>query len=148
MGKLMPGRSAKASVSSPMSAAGETMKASAAFGRCTRSRPRPGASRLSATMPSRAGTPRDRLAHSITPSCSLSTRSIFAAMRSLWVATRAALALVADQAEEFGEDDIGGGFVEIAGGLVGEHQSGPVGERAGDRDPLLLAARKLGRRDG
>ena len=83
--------------------------------------------------------------YSSTPSCSRSTRSILAAMRSLWVATRAALPSLADQAEEFGEDDVGGGLVEIAGGLVGEDQSGPVGERAGDGDALLLAARKLAR---
>ena len=57
-------------------------------------------------------------------------------------------AFVADQAEEFGEDDVGGGLVEIAGGLVGEDQSGPVGERAGDGDALLLAAGELARAVG
>ena len=54
-------------------------------------------------------------------------------------------AFAADQAQEFGEDDVGGGLVEIAGGLVGEDQSGPVGERAGDGDALLLAAGELAR---
>ena len=57
-------------------------------------------------------------------------------------------AFLADQAEEFGEDDVGGGLVEIAGGLVGEDQSRAVGERAGDRDALLLAAGELARAVG
>src|SRR5512139_706893 len=35
--------------------------------------------------------------------------------------------------------------VERAGGLVGEDQLGVVDERAGDRHPLLLPARELGR---
>ena len=54
-------------------------------------------------------------------------------------------ALAADQVEEFGEDDVGGVLVEIAGRLVGENQRRLVGERAGDRDALLLAARQLRR---
>ncbi len=53
-------------------------------------------------------------------------------------------ALLADEAEEFGEDEVGGAFVEIAGGLVGEDQRGLVGEGAGDGDSLLLAAGELG----
>ena len=35
--------------------------------------------------------------------------------------------------------------VEVAGRLVGQDQPGLVDERPGDRDPLLLAARQLGR---
>ena len=69
-------------------------------------------------------------------------------MRSLWVATRAALPSPRTRLQEFGEDDVGGRLVEIAGGLVGEDQSGPVGERAGDGDALLLAAGKLARAVG
>ena len=68
--------------------------------------------------------------------------------RSLWVATRAALPSPRTRREEFGEDDVGGGLVEIAGRLVGEHQRGPVGERAGDGDALLLAAGELGSAGG
>ena len=49
----------------------------------------------------------------------------------------------ADQRDEFGEDLVSGGFVEVAGGFVGEDQRRSVGERAGDRDALLLAARQL-----
>ena len=54
-------------------------------------------------------------------------------------------AFAAHQVQEFGEDDVGGVLVEIAGRLVGEHQRRLVGERAGDRDALLLAARQLRR---
>ena len=34
--------------------------------------------------------------------------------------------------------------VEVAGRLVGPHDRGLADQRAGDRDPLLLAARQLG----
>ena len=54
-------------------------------------------------------------------------------------------ALAAHEAEELGEDDVGGVLVEIAGRLVGQHQRRLVGERAGDGDALLLAARQLRR---
>ena len=54
-------------------------------------------------------------------------------------------AFAADQRDELGEDLVGGGLVEVAGGFVGEHKRRPIGERAGDRDALLLAARELGR---
>ena len=54
-------------------------------------------------------------------------------------------AFAAHEVEEFGEDDVGGRLVEIAGRLVGEHQRRAVGERPGDRDALLLAARQLRR---
>ena len=54
-------------------------------------------------------------------------------------------AFAADQLQEFGEDDVGGSLVEVAGGLVGQDQRRLVGERAGDGDALLLAARELGR---
>src|SRR5438309_5266042 len=57
-------------------------------------------------------------------------------------------AFAADELEEFGEDDVGGLLIEIAGRLVGEDEQRPVGERAGDGDALLLAARKLGRAVG
>src|SRR6202035_2373100 len=41
------------------------------------------------------------------------------------------------------ENVVGGGLVEIAGGLVGEQKQRFYRERAADRDPLLLAARQL-----
>ena len=50
-------------------------------------------------------------------------------------------AFAAHQREEFGENLVGGGFIEVAGRLVGEDQRRAIGERAGDGDALLLAAR-------
>ena len=38
-----------------------------------------------------------------------------------------------------------GARIQVAGGLVGEQQRGPVHQRAGDRDALLLAAGELAR---
>lgn len=49
-------------------------------------------------------------------------------------------ALSADEVEELSEHRVGGVLVEVAGRLVGEHQRRLVGERAGDRDALLLTA--------
>ena len=54
-------------------------------------------------------------------------------------------ALAADEGQEFGEHAVRRSFVEVAGRFVGEHQRRAVGERAGDRDALLLAARQFGR---
>ena len=54
-------------------------------------------------------------------------------------------ALASDEAEELGEDDVGGALVEIAGRLIREHQRRPVRQSTGDCDALLLAARKLAR---
>ena len=54
-------------------------------------------------------------------------------------------AFLADQAEELGENDVGGVLVEVAGRLVGKDEGRPVGKRAGDGDALLLAARQLAR---
>ena len=45
-------------------------------------------------------------------------------------------------AEKFHDDGFVG-FVEIAGGLVGEDQLGLIDQGAGDRDALLLAAGEL-----
>src|SRR6476661_906534 len=53
-------------------------------------------------------------------------------------------ALAAHEVQEFGEDRIGGVLVEIAGGLVGQDERRLVGERARDRDTLLLTTRQLG----
>src|SRR5438477_9784109 len=46
-------------------------------------------------------------------------------------------AFAAHEVRKFGEDDVGGVLVEIAGGLVGEDQRRLVGECAGDGDALL-----------
>ena len=49
-------------------------------------------------------------------------------------------------ARELGEqrvDGRGAELVELAGGLVGDQEPGPVRERGAERDALLLAARQL-----
>ena len=46
------------------------------------------------------------------------------------------------------EDALACLFIEVAGGLVGEDESRPVGKRACDRHTLLLAARETGRPEG
>jgi len=48
--------------------------------------------------------------------------------------------LPAHQPQELIEHAIGGCLIEIAGGLIGQHQSRSVGERARHGDALLLAA--------
>ena len=46
---------------------------------------------------------------------------------------------------EQGEDGLPGGLVEVAGGLVGQHDGRLPDQGAGDRDPLALPAGELGR---
>ena len=58
---------------------------------------------------------------------------------------RAARPVAFTSAVSVAEDVVGGLRVEIAGRLVGEQDARAVGDGAGDRDALLLAARKLGR---
>ena len=43
------------------------------------------------------------------------------------------------------DEGVAGGAVEVAGGLVGEHDRRPVDQGAGDRHPLALAAGELRR---
>src|ERR1035438_8306761 len=45
-----------------------------------------------------------------------------------------------------GDDRPAGGAVEVAGGLVGQHDGGAAGEGAGDRDAPALAVWELGGR--
>ena len=52
-------------------------------------------------------------------------------------------ALAAHEVEEFAEDDVGGGLVEVACRLVGENQRRLVGECAGNGDALLFTAGQL-----
>jgi hypothetical protein len=49
----------------------------------------------------------------------------------------------ADDTDQFRKHDVGGGDIEIAGGLIRQQQGGFVGERSGDRDALLFTARKF-----
>ena len=55
------------------------------------------------------------------------------------------LAELADGLAHEREDLGAGAGVEVAGGLVGEDDLGPAGERPGHGDPLLLAAGELAR---
>jgi hypothetical protein len=52
-------------------------------------------------------------------------------------------ALAPDKAEKLAQHPVGSRFIEIAGGLVRQHQIGLVGEPASDRHALLFAARQL-----
>jgi hypothetical protein len=54
-----------------------------------------------------------------------------------------ALPVLRGRGGEQGQHLAPGSRVQIAGGLVGEHQVGACGECAGDRDPLLLTAGEL-----
>src|SRR5262245_3644123 len=55
------------------------------------------------------------------------------------------LAHLVDRTAQEAEDLAAGARVDVAGGLVGEHDPGPAGQGPGHGDPLLLAARQLGR---
>src|SRR6185312_4081549 len=55
------------------------------------------------------------------------------------------LAEVVDRLAHEREDLGAGTGVEVAGGLVGEHDLGPAEQRTTDRHPLLLTTRELGR---
>ena len=71
-----------------------------------------------------------------------STRSAIAAASGSWVTiTTARPAQPAEQLQDRGAV-VG---VEAPGRLVGQHELRVVDERAGDREPLLLAARQLAR---
>ncbi len=72
-------------------------------------------------------------------------RSQRAARLSSWVTRTNAMRAPARQLEHQREHAVGGDAVEVAGRLVGEHAVRVAGERAGDRDALALAARKLRR---
>ena len=68
-----------------------------------------------------------------------------AAMSRLWVAMMAARPDARTNWPSVREDVLGGVHVEIAGRLVGEQDARRVGDRARDRDALLLAAGQLRR---
>ena len=68
-----------------------------------------------------------------------------AARSRLWVAITRGDARLAHQLQELLEHALGGRRIEIAGRLVGEQHFGPVGDGAGNRHALLLAAGELRR---
>ena len=71
------------------------------------------------------------------------TRPASLASRSSWVTTTRVEPSVREPPEEV-ENAAAGGGVEFTGRLVGQDQRRPIGQRAGDRDPLHLPARELG----
>ena len=78
------------------------------------------------------------------PSWSRTTRSMLRGEALVMRGDQRGAAFAADEAEEFGEDLVRGRLVEVARRFVGQHQRRAVGERARDRDALLLAARQFG----
>ena len=67
---------------------------------------------------------------------------IWSTMPASWVAISTVVPVRLIRSSSFMMPDRGG-RVEVAGGLVGDQDHRPVDERAGDRDPLLLAAGEL-----
>ena len=61
----------------------------------------------------------------------------------LWVAISAARPDARTSCAQRVEHVVGGARIEIAGRLVGQQQARRVGDRARDRDALLLAAGEL-----
>ena len=76
----------------------------------------------------------------IWPSTSDTRRSIRPASSMLWVAISIATPRGPHQLHQRLEDVVGGSGIEIAGRLVRQQDPRRVGDRARDRDPLLLAA--------
>ena len=71
------------------------------------------------------------------------TRSATSSITGSWVATIAVTPSARTTVRMSSMIRWPGLGVELAGGLVGEQEPRPVGERPRDRDPLLLAARQL-----
>ena len=72
-------------------------------------------------------------------------RSARAATAGSWVTSTRVVPSRRAQLGQQLQDPAAGGAVEVAGGLVGEQDGRPGGEGAGQRHPLLLAARELAR---
>ena len=79
------------------------------------------------------------------PSARNTTRSAYDAATGSWVTMTMVWPNSSHGAAHEAEDLGAGARVEVAGGLVGEDDPGPRGERAGDGDALLLAAGELRR---
>ena len=77
------------------------------------------------------------------PSKSSITRSATSSITGSWVATTAVTPSARTTVRMQQHDPPARLGVELARGLVREEELGPVGERPGDGDPLLLAARQL-----
>ena len=77
------------------------------------------------------------------PSSISTWRCIRSATCWLWVTTTMVVAGLVELAEQV-QDRRAGGLVQVAGGLVGQHDRGLPGDRPGDRHPLPLPAGQLG----
>ncbi len=86
-----------------------------------------------------------RSSRTIRPSRRWIRRSAIAATAGSWVTSTRVVPLAPAEVAEHLEDAPAGRAVEVAGGLVGEEQRRPGREGAGERHPLLLAARELRR---
>jgi hypothetical protein len=81
----------------------------------------------------------------MSPSTSSIMRSQRAASRGSWVTIRNEVPALGVHAAHQREHLVGRGGVEVAGGLVGQHQRRLQHQRAGDGHALLHAARQLAR---
>ncbi len=79
------------------------------------------------------------------PSARCITRSAIPAIATLWVMTTVVVPSSRVDPGDDLEHDLAGRIVERAGRLVAEQHVGTLGDRAGDRDALLLAAGELRR---
>ena len=83
-----------------------------------------------------------RRSSSMSPSRTTITRRACAAMSGSWVTRMMVIPSLAELLEQ--RHHLQAGVrVEVAGRLVGQDEARPVDQRAGDRHPLLLAAREL-----
>ena len=85
------------------------------------------------------------ISSTIRPSARNSTRSAYDAAPGSWVTITMVWPNSSTLRRRKPEHLGAGAGVEVAGGLVGEHDRGAAGERAGARDALLLAAGQLAR---
>ena len=103
------------------------------------------ASRRSRTICWNSGVSGRHGSSTIRPSRIVTRRSMRAAMSMLWVASMTVEARRPDQLRQRVEHMVRRVRIEIAGRLVGQQDPRHIGDRARDRDALLLAARELGR---
>ncbi len=89
-----------------------------------------------------------RMSLTICPSERNRIRSAIAAARGSWVTITTVWPTESTERRSSCEDLVAGGGVQVAGRLVGEQDGRPAEQGPRDRDPLLLAARQLGRAVG
>ena len=131
-------------------AGGDTVMAAAPPGRrpvCgPRSHPPRGRVTLAACRPPvpLPGRARSVVSATMRPSSTSTWRGSRAAIARSWVITTMVAPSALSSVEQV-QDRGAGGAVEVAGGLVGQHDRRPADQGAGDGHPLALAARQLRR---